>query len=89
MQPVLDRRGVEILSGGGELVRESSREEGGPSRGTVAVDVVVHELDTLGVEGVEVRRDDVRVVEARCICQRERERQQAAGQSRQGVSQQR
>ena len=49
---------------------QSAREKGGARRGAVSVDVVVHELDALGVELVEVRRDDVRVVEARRVCGR-------------------
>ena len=52
----------------GEGGAQSAREKGGARRGAVSVDVVVHELDALGVELVEVRRDDVRVVEARRVC---------------------
>ena len=64
--------GLRAPQGGGRRAggAQSAREKGGARGGAVSVDVVVHELDALGVELVEVWRDDVRVVEARRVCGR-------------------
>ena len=62
------RAGPRRAGGAGRGGAQSAREKGGARGGAVSVDVVVHELDALGVELVEVRRDDVRVVEARRVC---------------------